>query len=353
MDNHPIPQDVTHFQFRLIGDMTIKQFAYLAAGSILAWIALLFPVFFLLKAPIALLFAGTGVILAFVPIEGRPADIMIGNFIKALFTPSQYTYQKTAVVPDAAHTTATPITIKTQPKQQETVVLTQTPVMPVAPPLPPAVPEPVVEQAQEEKLSEKVETIQAQLEQAKAEEKSQTHTENKDAVHEKTIELESQLQDVLSQKQQLEQQLQTLTNKLSEKQTQVFTPSTATPAPVTQHVRKVPKQLATSVGAPFVSDVPNLVTGIVKDSRSNILPNILIEVKDKDDNPVRAFKTNTLGQFASATPLQNGVYTMTFEDPKAQQRFDTVELVADGQIMLPLEIISVDQREELRKELFG
>ena len=45
MDNHPIPQDVTGFQFRLIGDMTIKQFAYLAGGMILAWIFLASPLF--------------------------------------------------------------------------------------------------------------------------------------------------------------------------------------------------------------------------------------------------------------------------------------------------------------------
>ncbi|HSD98919.1 MAG TPA: PrgI family protein, partial [Patescibacteria group bacterium] len=74
MDNHPIPQDVTGFQFRLIGDMTIKQFAYLTAGVVLAWICLSLPVLFFLKLPLVVFFGGTGVIFAFIPIAGRPAD---------------------------------------------------------------------------------------------------------------------------------------------------------------------------------------------------------------------------------------------------------------------------------------
>jgi len=91
----------------------------------------------------------------------------------------------------------------------------------------------------------------------------------------------------------------------------------------------------------------------VKDSRGNVLPNILIEVKDNNNNPVRAFKTNALGQFASATPLLNGTYTVTFEDSAKVHTFDIVEIVAKGEIMQPIEIISLDKREELRKELFG
>ncbi|EKD47460.1 MAG: hypothetical protein ACD_66C00049G0001, partial [uncultured bacterium] len=28
MEQHPVPQNVTGFQFKLIGDITLKQFAY-------------------------------------------------------------------------------------------------------------------------------------------------------------------------------------------------------------------------------------------------------------------------------------------------------------------------------------
>ena len=67
---------------------------------------------------------------------------------------------------------------------------------------------------------------------------------------------------------------------------------------------------------------------------------------------MRAFKTNVLGQFISATPLANGVYTISFEDPKAENKFDTIELRVIDEILMPIEIISLDTREELRRSLF-
>jgi hypothetical protein len=76
-------------------------------------------------------------------------------------------------------------------------------------------------------------------------------------------------------------------------------------------------------------------------------------VKDKEGNPVRAFKTNPLGQFVSATPLTSGVYSIELEDPKKQHAFDIIQINAGGQIMLPIEVISHDAREELRKALFN
>ena len=75
--------------------------------------------------------------------------------------------------------------------------------------------------------------------------------------------------------------------------------------------------------------------------------------KDKEGNPVRAFKTNEVGRFASATPLMNGTYAIEFEDPKGANRFDIVSFSVEGSIILPLEIISTDTREELRRELFN
>jgi len=92
MENHPIPQDITSFQFRLIGDMTIKQFVYLAGGFILAWIFFILPIP-ILNLLLAVLSALLGIGLAFLPIAGRPMDIMIRYFIKSLFSPTQFVYQ--------------------------------------------------------------------------------------------------------------------------------------------------------------------------------------------------------------------------------------------------------------------
>ena len=174
-----------------------------------------------------------------------------------------------------------------------------------------------------------------------------------ETAHTKVLEQEKQLQDVQSQKLTLENQIIELRKKLEMNNQNVFAPSVAQPKAQTQTVRKVPKELGKSLGFPLVADVPNLISGIIKDPRDNPLPNILVEVKDEAGNPVRAFKTNVLGQFISATPLANGVYTISFEDPKAENKFDTIELKVVGEILMPIEVISLDTREELRRSLFN
>ena len=378
MDNHPIPQDVTNFQFRLIGDMTLKQFGYIAGGVIFAWVMLASPLFFLFK----LVFAGGcvlgAVILAFVPIDGRPSDVMVLHFIKALFNPTQFIYQKgsqQAAPPTQKMNTTTPAPQQKKDEPEEEKVKIQTtpqiataavqsmqqqelpaiqPSAPVQIPPQPLQTETTPESMQREAILEnQVTQLSHELQEAKEQEKEITNTDAAAATHQKVITLEQTLQELMQQKEDLEQKLIELQKALTQKNQQVYTPSVAEPVQETQHVRKIPKQMAASTGTPLVPDVANLVTGVIKDPRGNVLPNILIEVKDKDGNPVRAFKTNQLGQFAAATPLTSGLYTISFEDPGGKQSFDSVEISADNQILLPLEIISIDERERLRKELFG
>ncbi|HYK08412.1 MAG TPA: PrgI family protein [Candidatus Eisenbacteria bacterium] len=375
MDNHPIPQDVTGFQFRLIGDMTIKQFAYLAAGIVLAWICLSLPLFFLLKLPLIVLFGGSGIILAFVPIGGRPADTMILYFFKAVFSPTQYTYKSHSdPSPTAAVGNNLPVQEeKKEEKKDEKIHLaaptaassfdqlfgdqkkaeqpTEEVTPAVAEPVPTAA---IAETSNPSQLAQETTTLTKALAEADKEETTvEKSVEEAKEAHQKATDLETELQAIHEQKQILEAKLLELQKQLAQKPQQVFSPSTAPTPQATENVRKIPPSLGKSVGTPFVSDVPNLICGIVKDPRGNVLPNILIEVKDKDGNPVRAFKTNPLGQFASATPVINGIYTITFEDPNAKQRFDTIEMQADGEVLQPLEVISIDAREDLRKELFG
>lgn len=382
MEGHPIPQDVTGFQFKLIGSMTVKQFAYLAAGSIAAWFFLSLPLFALIKFPLVALFFLLGFLLAFVPLEGRPMDVIFSYFIKALFTPNQYVYQKAggqlipplpSISPQQTSKAVVPLPkeklqtfLKTLPKsknkldEKETVffesiaslfpqpAVSQTQASDSPPRIisleeeqestpVPEEKEVEDEKKQEENLEKETVLIKQQLEQAKT---------GSSPVHEKVLELEKQLNAVLAQRQQLEQQILSLQQKLvSQKQP---------PQAQNLNVKKIPKEMEVKVGVPIVpDDVPNLITGVVKDSRGNALPNILVEVKDKEGSPARAFKTNGLGQFASATPLLNGTYEVALEDPKGEHKFDAIGLSANGGVLMPLEIRSTDAREELRKSLFS
>ena len=360
--NHPIPQDVTHFQFQLIGNMTIKQFAYLGGGVILGWICFSLPIFILIKLPLAGLFAGAGVFLAFAPLEGRPADIMAMNFLKAVFSPTVYVYQKTTQQTTVV-TNQAPI-VKKKEEKKDTMITLQSPVV-----VRPLQQEQIHTSTQKPLTQEQVKSVTeadkqlvaqaAKLQQAvaishKEEALHKQSAEEADLAHHKTIDLEKQLRDLLEQKTTLEKELFDLQKQVMQTRptAQAVTPSATLQPAAAPRVVKVPKSMEKIVGTPFTPDVPNLIVGVVKDPRGNVIPNILIEVMDKDSNPVRAFKTNNLGQFASATPLNNGTYTLTLEDPASKNTFDIIEIIATGDIILPLQITSVDKRELLRKELF-
>ncbi len=199
--------------------------------------------------------------------------------------------------------------------------------------------------------------MQKELQEAKAKEASEEKIGSKEYLeaHQKVLELQKDLNDLTFQKQQLETKLIDLQKQMDVGGKQIYSPSQIQPeAPKeTKYVRSVPQSMTKSVGLPTTPEFPNIITGIVKDPRGNPLSNILVEVKDLQGNAVRAFKTNALGHFASATSLVNGDYTIEFDDPKGQNKFDTTGFSAKGEIILPIEVMSVDAREELRRSLFS
>jgi hypothetical protein len=446
MDQHPIPQDVTGFQFKLIGSMTVKQFGFVAVGVILAVILYYLPSQvgswqWILKSLLIVPAGVSGVIIAFVPIEGRPADVMATNFAKALFSPNQYVYrrqgrqfsfskiadikvqtaqqvaaEKTAhearlqrtsdsrgarleaflinssqsqvrnsldekemafyknisaisgplsspssavagpILPQANVPHVAPMVASAAPIMTPPALSHAAPQPPPSLPTPPAAPVPtpsispdVAAPTSATTLSPEEQLLEQQLNAAKLEEAKTPPTAAAGA-HLKVLELEKKIQEIHQQKQQIDKELTQAKAQLATIQQAPVSPPVVTP-PSTAAVSTQPP--LPNPDLPHVSDTPNVVVGIVRDPRGNNLSNILVEIKDKDGNPVRAFKTNPLGHFASATPLAAGTYTIELEDPKKLNSFDPIQLTASNQILLPLEIVSHDAREELRKQLFN
>lgn len=94
MEQHAIPRQITTFEFKLIGFLTIKQFIYL-----LIFIPLGLSVYAIFPVPILNIFLGLivaliGVAFAFVPINDRPMEVWIRNLIKRLISPTQYFFKK-------------------------------------------------------------------------------------------------------------------------------------------------------------------------------------------------------------------------------------------------------------------
>jgi hypothetical protein len=97
---HAVPQNIMDVEFKLIGDLTMRQFAYLIVCAFLAYISFttLVGIF---KFPIALLFVMLGIGLAFIPVEERGLDEWIVNFMRAVYAPTQKIWKKEPSIPTA------------------------------------------------------------------------------------------------------------------------------------------------------------------------------------------------------------------------------------------------------------
>lgn len=390
MENHPIPQDVTGFKFKLIGSVTIKQFLYLIGGGILAAICFILPVPGIIKYPLSFLFGGLGAALAFVPIEGRPMDIMIKNFLKALPSENQYIFKKRgaealiaeffspqlAVSIKAAQQkvqestnldTKRALLFKTlrhsyQPDEKEQAILKNIngflneSAHSASPSVQNIDAQPTSAHSPLAQIATPAASPKHSIDPVVAVKVAQPPKETPNAKPAPPIQAIEQVQP--------EPKPQPSTTEMQQAQSPVpiqtplaTTPFVSTPTPASPEASNaaaiVTPESNLKAGFPELPDTPNIVMGIIKDPRGKIIPNILVEIMDTQGIPVRAFKTNALGQFAAATPLPNGEYNVILEDPRKQNEFGEIRITLDGQIFQPIVIVSIDQREKLRRELFG
>jgi hypothetical protein len=184
----------------------------------------------------------------------------------------------------------------------------------------------------------------------------------KSKTEERFVELQKQLTEVLSQRQQMETELTSIRAKLTQ---QANTPQNPTQsAGVTQQperrgptVRIITPEGAIQAGLPKLTTYPNVVTGIIKDDNANLLPGVLVTVRDREGVPLRALKTNKLGQFAASTPLPNNTYFIEVEDPRGRFTFDRIQITLNGTLVPAVEVVAKSQkqieREKLEKQIFG
>ncbi len=95
MEQHAVPRNITGFQFRLVGDMTLKQFAYLSAGALVAYLIFkIAPFPQIISIAIAICIFLIGVAFAFLPIQERPLDKWLVAFIRSITSPTQFVWRK-------------------------------------------------------------------------------------------------------------------------------------------------------------------------------------------------------------------------------------------------------------------
>lgn len=319
METHPIPQNVTSFQFKLVGDMTLKQFGYLTAGVGFAYFLFIFlahdyPV---ISWPLIISSALLGVAFAFLPFESRPLDYWLVAFLKAVYSPTKRVWEKNGKLYKENPIFASRLLmyLSGQQPSQPTAVS--------APPMPPPLPS-------QEQLQKTVELArQAQQLQMKIIQTERSLGQIKDQAQKPTpipVDYSQQVNKALAD-------LQNLVNQASSVKQQIESVIPAPPQSPREKVKVVipikPKQATIAL-----TTFPNVINGIIKDNQSNYLEGVVAVIYDKEGLPVRALKTNKLGQFTGSTPLPNGVYTLELE--KDNFSFDVLQIELTGGVLPPL-----------------
>ncbi|MCR4305548.1 MAG: PrgI family protein [Candidatus Daviesbacteria bacterium] len=336
MDAHPIPQNVTSFQFKLVGDMTLKQFAYLAIGATSAYITFVFFAkdFPLIAWPLVIIFAGLGGAFAFLPIGSRPLDHWTKAFLKAIYSPTKRVWSKngkTFKEESLFQSRLAMYLTGAQPPQPATAA--ENPSLPLI--TKPSEPLPTKEDLKKtvdlareaQQLQMKIIQSERTLSQIKAQ--AQNPTPIPVDYSQQVTSVLTNLQNLMGQASQVKQQIQTIQEPRQKAPTAATQAATREKVKVVISNRPQPATVA-------LTTFPNVINGVVKDKTNNYLDGVVAVIYDKEGLPVRALKTNKLGQFTGSTPLLDGTYTLELE--KESFTFDVLQIELTGQVLPPLMI---------------
>lgn len=185
---------------------------------------------------------------------------------------------------------------------------------------------------QNSQLTEQIRKIQKEVEEFRA--YTSEVTAKNDIYNRRLKEQESRLEALAKEKEATEMEMRRLQRKVAEAQSQAAGPLAERRRSVEERIEG-PKPPPETNLPPLVKDIPNVINGFVKDSRGRLLEGVVVIVKDDQNEPVRALRTNKLGQFVITTPLPNGRYTV--EVTKAGLKFDIITVDILGNVLAPIE----------------
>lgn len=328
MQQHPIPQNVTQYQFRLVGDMTLKQFLELASGLVLAYLFFASNLIFIIKWPLIILSILFGAGLAFFPLEDRPLDQWIINFIKSIYAPTRFTWQKTNKIPRLflfeAHAPEIVNTI-TKTIKAPIVASGHSPVSDLS--------------TQEKSLVKSIDSIFGTTPKIEANVVPIVETDvSKPSISVRKLKPASELVGVAIHTPPQVPISISKTEKITEikspepSTTNVIFATPSAPKVAPSQVRSVPKNIV----LPASPKNPNLITGVVVDQAGKLVENAIVQIVSSDGIPQRAMKTNSLGQFYTSTPLSPATYVI--EVDKVGLTFAPQQIVVNNTILSPVEL---------------
>jgi hypothetical protein len=366
MIQHPIPQNISAYRFRIIGDMTFKQFLLLVipAGLIFLIFSTNLPT--TIKVFIAVGLGFFGFVGAFMPIEERPLDQWFVAFIKAIYNPTQFIWRRDHSEPEyftfsTASANLVPADspdmaafaikrkreglksfLQTLPEQkltndleqQENQAASSLTSLFTAPADIPAPITPTLNSPTNAPLAsltpQTIATPQSPQAPAQA-----AQAPIRPAPKDVAVVPQAPVSIPQAPKQPTPPPPTTVFQAPSEPH-----PVAIDQAPRSPNIpRGTPQTSVTTDRAlpfPAAPTTPNTIAGMVLDQAGKIVDNAIVEVRDQNHLPIRATKTNKLGQFFSTTPLKNGTYELEVE--KAGFTFPLLTLEAQGKHIPPLKI---------------
>jgi len=379
MREHPIPQDITGYRFHIVGNMTLKQFAEIGLGAIVAIILYKTGLPGFIKWPMAIFSFGLGALAAFVPIEERPVDHWIVTFIGIMYKPTQYFWKRRPFIPS-------PFTYKANIVSQ------------------PSTPEIDLSPARRNRVKEFMASIQSPISnqyELNSKEKAQIDSilnifrQTKVVVNQTQRRIIKPTLEVRVRKlgkagkgnRSIDRMLDsamTIDQNNKKRQTQPKTASMTTGQIAKQivipdtpnlnieadpisdeelaishrqadggdraYIQTQPQEVINSqhtksaffnanLPFPTAPSEPNKLVGMVLTPHNELIPGAIIEIKTSDGHTARAVKTNALGQFYVTTPLKNGQYVVEIE--KDGFKFEPQKLEVVGTNLEPMEVRSV------------
>jgi hypothetical protein len=357
MQEHPIPQAVTSYEFHLIGNMTLKQFLELGAGIITGVLIYQTNLPDIIKWPLIIFFVGLGGLIAFVPYEGRPMDQWFLALIRAIYKPTQFFWKKSENIP--AYFTYTVMNSTSYVQELDLSPYKHKRIFEYIQTLPAEQQLNPLDMQEAQQISGimglfdsvQVERIEAVEQITKPNLTLTPHSlQSFDSLFDtngqsiETAQIPSEpvvmyqnIPEVLPPI--IETQVEEIPEPAVVDQTQstivdVFT-NTVTP---TTQAPEVTQDIQTSSSLPFPQkpSTPNIVVGMIFDQYGNIVENAIVEIEDIQGMPVRAVRTNSIGQFFISTPLRDGEYYLKVD--KEGILFPTQKLVLSNTILDPVEI---------------
>lgn len=337
MEQHPIPTNVSSYQFKLVGDMTLKQFFQLAGGIVVGLLFYSSPLLPIIKFPLAIISILLGIGLAFLPFEERPLEKWIMAFFRAIYSPTLFNWQLGSVSAQIFQPETTPENMPIDPKLHN--YLSQTNQVPQAPAN--------LDKAESgflAKLSGIFSNLPLTNHTPTSSPRGQIISMNpvnpSPNVNPPTPPINPAPLNIPAN---IPTGVAPSTNETPIQTAPIINPLPSAPAAATNVSQVVAgNEMISTHQAMFSIDAappnppttPNVVVGQIIEQDRHVVEGAIMEIRDDKGRPIRALRSNKVGHFITVTQLDNGHYEIIIE--KDGYEFAPVSFDANGSIIPPI-----------------